>query len=49
MTGDYKEIPYLRNVFSPIYQDLLLLLDADINEELFWKLANSVKRVAGLK
>lgn len=48
LTGDYKENPYLKDAFSPVYQDLLLLLDADISEEEFWKLADSMKQIAGL-
>lgn len=49
LTGDYKENPYLKDAFSPIYQDLLLLLDADISEQEFCKLADSMKSIAGLK
>lgn len=49
LTGDYKKNPYLKDAFTPIWQNLLLLLDADISEEEFWGLADAMKKIAGAK
>lgn len=46
LTGDYKENPYLKDAFSPVYDNLLKLLDLPINEEYFLQLADIMKQLA---
>lgn len=48
LTGDYKENPYLKNAFPAVYQNLLELLDANITQEEFQELADTMKKLGAI-